>query len=924
MLTLLLPLALAAAPPPPDWEAVVDRVLPAVVTIRAASPRAFDTDLPGSSTATAFVVDAERGILLTNRHVVEAGPVVAEAVFANHEEVPLVPLYRDPVHDFGFFRFDPAAVRHQAVTALELAPEAARVGVEIRVLGSDAGEKVSILSGTLARLDRDAPSYGAGSYNDFNTFYLQAASGTSGGSSGSPVFDRQGRVVALNAGASRTAATSFYLPLDRVERALERIQRGEAVTRGGLQVVFRHRTYDEARRLGLSPATEAAWRARDPQATGLLVVEEVLKDGPAWGQLLPGDVLLAVDGEPIGHFVPLEAKLDDAVGRELELRVERGGQPVTARVRVEDLHAITPDRWVEVGGAVIHRLSFQQARNYAVPVRGLYVATPGYQFETAAIGRGSVIVEADGEPVDTPEALLAVLERKADRQWVTFRYFTLDEPNRLRADAVRVDRRFFPLQLCRRDDTTGTWPCVAGASAPAAAPEAPVGVPLPDVTEPFARKLQPGLVWVQTQIPIRVEGAYAGYLSGTGVVVDAERGLVLTDRDTVPVRLGVVTLVFGGAQLVPAEVVAVHPVHNLALVRFDPAALGGTPIATVPLAPRSPKRGDPTWHLGLNRHQETLARRTEVTSVDALVLPLPRSPFFRDANLGVLSIEESAGVVGGLLADRKGRLTALWASFVDLSGDKPTSSFRGIPVEEVRAFVEPFQRGEVPRWSLPGFEVVPVALAGTRGLGLPPEVVAELAARGGTRPQAWQVERVTAGSPAARVLVPGDLVVDADDVAVRSPRDLEAAFADGLARLRVYRRGAERTETLLAWEPAADGVTRFVQWAGAVLHTPHPEVATQQGIPATGVYVAWTWNGSPAPRYGLRPTWRIEEVDGRPVADLDAFLAAVQGRPDRASVRLRVVTLDGRPSVLTVKLDLQYHPTVEYRLGPEGWSRSAR
>src|SRR2546429_5554323 len=45
-------------------------------------------------------VDAERGLILTNRHVVTPGPVTAEATFLNREEVQLNPVYRDPVHDF--------------------------------------------------------------------------------------------------------------------------------------------------------------------------------------------------------------------------------------------------------------------------------------------------------------------------------------------------------------------------------------------------------------------------------------------------------------------------------------------------------------------------------------------------------------------------------------------------------------------------------------------------------------------------------------------------------------------------------------------------------------------------------------------------------------------------------------------------------
>lgn len=41
----------------------------------------------------------------------------------------------DPVHDFGLFAYDPAAVKFMEVTEIPLRPDEAVVGTDIRVCG---------------------------------------------------------------------------------------------------------------------------------------------------------------------------------------------------------------------------------------------------------------------------------------------------------------------------------------------------------------------------------------------------------------------------------------------------------------------------------------------------------------------------------------------------------------------------------------------------------------------------------------------------------------------------------------------------------------------------------------------------------------------------------------------------------------------
>ena len=108
---------------------------------------------------------------------------------------------------------------------------------------------------------------------------------------------------------------------------------------------------------------------------------------------------------------------------------------------------------------------------------------------------------------------------------------------------------------------------------------------------------------------------------------------------------------------------------------------------------------------------------------------------------------------------------------------------------------------------------------------------------------------------------------------------------------------------------------------GAVLQTPHPVVSAQHGAAPGGVYVSWFWFGSPANRSRLLATHRIVEVDGVPIAKLDAFLGVTMNRPNGRAVRLKTIDLDGKASVVTLKPDPHFWPTSEIRRSPDGWER---
>ena len=149
-----------------------------------------------------------------------------------------------------------------------------------------------------------------------------------------------------------------------------------------------------------------------------------------------------------------------------------------------------------------------------------------------------------------------------------------------------MDRLWFPMQLCTRNDQDGLWHAeshigdtptgddapihLVNTGHPTSAP-APLSFPGGNA---LGNKMLRSLVMVSFDIPYMIDGISSSSYHGMKVVVDGEQGFVVVDQNTVPIALGDVLITIAATFEVPAKVVFVHPIHNYSIVQYDPNPLG--------------------------------------------------------------------------------------------------------------------------------------------------------------------------------------------------------------------------------------------------------------------------------------------------------------------------------------------------------------
>ncbi|CAG9955983.1 unnamed protein product, partial [Clonostachys rosea f. rosea IK726] len=830
------------------------------------------------------------------------------------------PLYRDPIHDFGILRFDPKTVKYMKLAALDLHPERVRVGVEIKVIGNDGGETLGILSGFISRLDRNAPDY-QGSYQDFNTIYYQANAAASGGSSGSPVVNINGQVIALQAGSrSDGASTGYLLPLHEPLRALGELQAGRTPKRGDIQTCFRLQTFDECRRLGLTADWESHVREQFPKQTSMLFVRNALPEGPADEKLKEGDILLKINGTLVVDFLVLDNTLNDNVDKVVKFHVLRAGKEVQEEIVVDDLEKTTPTRFLSVAGGCFHDLSYLMAHRYVVRCKGVYVSEAGLL--DLGCRNGWLIERIANKLTPDLDTFVSVMKEIADRTRVPIVFRDLGNMSRLRTEVITVNRHWAAkMKMVTRNDITGTWDfeTIAEALPPVPPVRCRASFPMPEyVDNELIANMARTWVQVTSILPFHADAVVGLRKTGMGLVIDAAQGLVLTSRAVVPHTLCDLEIVIAQSIMIEGKVLFLHPLHNYCVVQYD-AKLVDAPVLSADFSNKKIIQGHPTYFVGHTESHKMFYSSTTVTGRHLSSLHPTKSPHHRPINVDFIGIESLTGktCTSGVLLSDKGEVQAMW-----LTWDMDTGPYLfGIGADIMTPVINLIREGKIPSLRIIPAEFEIITMYNARIYGVPSEWIERVEALNGPH-QLFGAKRVIGVSDPciheADILLTmnGELITQANqlDMAHRLKEiDVEVVRNGEYMSFRVNTLAAEDLET-----------SHFVSFCGMLVQKPHLAVRQLLRQIPSEIFVVAKYYGSPSCFYGMETANFITHINDKEITSLEKILEVVNAIPDNTYFQIRAVSWHDVPSVITMKKNELYYPTWEWLkdpAAPGGWMR---
>ena len=284
---------------------VAAELTPRVAALRMRSTR-------GESAGSAVVLTAESH-LITNAHVVgEADSGSVE--FSDGTTAQFLVMGRDRLSDLAIIRADreiPGPPEYGDADSL-------LVGALVVAVGNPLGLSGTVTAGVVSALGRSMPARTRTTTRLIEDV-IQTDASLNPGNSGGALADSRGRVIGINT-AVAGVGLGLAVPINRTtHQIIHALIHDGRVRRAYLGLVS-------------SPAPLTPVQAeRFGQRQALRVVEVVQGSPAAASGLRPGDLVLAVDGVPLGDAQSLQRRLlGDAVGRRLEITVLRNGALVDA------------------------------------------------------------------------------------------------------------------------------------------------------------------------------------------------------------------------------------------------------------------------------------------------------------------------------------------------------------------------------------------------------------------------------------------------------------------------------------------------------------------------------------------------------------------------------------------------------------------
>ncbi|UWU75370.1 trypsin-like peptidase domain-containing protein [Bradyrhizobium huanghuaihaiense] len=315
----------------PTLAPVVRQVTPAVVNIsvhgrvREDNPLYRDPffreffDIPKqvekeiNSTGSGVIVDAKRGYVLTNNHVVEGASVV-QITTKDGRQLSAKVIGRDAPTDVAVLQIPNAA----GLQGLPFADsDALEVGDFVLAIGNPFGLGQTVTSGLVSALGRTGLSKEG--YEDF----IQTDAAINPGNSGGALVNLRGELVGINSAiispGGGNVGIGFAIPANMARLVMEQIVDRGYVERGRIGASVRE----------LQPST-------NPRRNEGAVIAEVAPDSPAEkAGLRKDDIVVMADDRPIRTASQLRNKIGLArIGQDVKLTIVRGGQTSSAVVKV--------------------------------------------------------------------------------------------------------------------------------------------------------------------------------------------------------------------------------------------------------------------------------------------------------------------------------------------------------------------------------------------------------------------------------------------------------------------------------------------------------------------------------------------------------------------------------------------------------------